>query len=250
MVGSPLLWLIVRREAETSKRKGPLAVEEPRARSSVVEVKYVVAPPSVKSPPVIQERTLEPLVERTCPLFPSADGNPYSIPLNEVEAFKKVAMPVTARVEDNVAAPVTDNVVDICAAPVMSRATEGFVVPIPTLPAALIVMPEEVALKFPPGVILNLFASELSKPRYHTLVPESVSWNWSIGSPCDVWRIERVLVAIGVWNMELVGIESTIVLPAPLSVIVIWFDVPVSTLSSVKEEFVDNVTYVASLTPA
>ena len=59
-----------------------------------------------------------------------------------------------------------------------------------------------------------------------------------------------MLVAIGEVNMGLSGIESTIVLPAPLSVIVIWFDVPVSTLSSVKEAFVDNVTYVASLTPA
>jgi len=41
-------------------------------------------------------------------------------------------------------------------APVMSRATEGFVVPIPTKPAALIVIPEEVALNVVPCAILNL----------------------------------------------------------------------------------------------
>lgn len=59
-----------------------------------------------------------------------------------------------------------------------------------------------------------------------------------------------MLVAIGVSSIGELGIESTMVEPAPLSVIVIWFAVPVSTLSSVREEFVESVTYVASLTPA
>ena len=46
----------------------------------------------------------------------------------------------------------------------------GLVVPIPTNPAALIVMPEEVALKAPPGIILNLSASESSTPIIHLVV--------------------------------------------------------------------------------
>jgi len=66
----------------------------------------------------------------------------------------------------------------------------------PTNPAALMVMPDEVALKAPPGVILNLFASELSKPRNHSSVP--ASWNWMMGSPADVWLIVSVEVAVRV----------------------------------------------------
>ena len=62
---------------------------------------------------------------------------------------------------------------DTVMAPLTSNATEGLVVPIPTNPAALTVMPDEVALKAPPGVSLNLFESELSKPRYQAFVPLS-----------------------------------------------------------------------------
>ena len=64
---------------------------------------------------------------------------------------------------------------DTVSAPKMSSATEGFVVPIPTKPDALIVRPELVAEKDPPGVILNLFASELSNPRNQMSVV--LSWN-------------------------------------------------------------------------
>lgn len=46
----------------------------------------------------------------------------------------------------------------------------GFVVPIPICPAAVMVRPEEVALKAPPGVSLNLLESELSKPKSHALI--------------------------------------------------------------------------------
>ena len=73
---------------------------------------------------------------------------------------------------------------DTVMAPLTSNATEGLVVPIPTNPAALTVMPDEVALKAPPGVSLNLFESELSKPRYQAFVP--LSCNRSIGSPALV----------------------------------------------------------------
>jgi len=67
----------------------------------------------------------------------------------------------TVRSVVNVTAPETVR------APVISRATDGFVVPMPTNPAALMVMPEEVALKAAPGVIRNLFASESSTPINH-----------------------------------------------------------------------------------
>ena len=81
-------------------------------------------------------------------------------------------------------------------APLTSSSAAGFVVPIPTKPAALIVMPEEVALKAPAGVILNLFPSELSKPRSHASVP--ASWNCIMGSPAEVWLIVSVVVAVRV----------------------------------------------------
>ena len=92
----------------------------------------------------------------------------------------KVETPVPPSATAKSVIPVIDPDVMVTApetvrAPEMSKATEGFVVPMPTNPDALIVIPEEVALKFPPGVILNLFASELSKPRNHSSVP--LSWN-------------------------------------------------------------------------
>lgn len=64
---------------------------------------------------------------------------------------------------------------DAVNAPVTFNATEGFVVPMPTKPDALIVMPLLVALKFPAGVRRNLSLSELSNPRNHLLVAPSCS---------------------------------------------------------------------------
>ena len=74
------------------------------------------------------------------------------------------------------------------------RALEGFVVPMPTNPAWLIVRPEEVALKAPAGVRRNLSESELSKPRNQASVP--ASWNVRRGSPWAVLFIDKVVVAI------------------------------------------------------
>ena len=76
----------------------------------------------------------------------------------------------------------------------ITRILLGDVVPMPTLPEAAIVIPDEVALNAPPGVILNLFASELSKPRNQIFVPASCSW--SIGSPAAVWLMVNVVVAV------------------------------------------------------
>ena len=71
--------------------------------------------------------------------------------------------------------------------------------PMPTNPARLIVMPDEVALNRPPGVILNLLASELSKPRNHISVP--LSWKLIYGSPEFVWLIVNVVVAVRAVNV-------------------------------------------------
>ena len=60
--------------------------------------------------------------------------------------------------------------------PSIERAWPGFVVPIPTNPAALMVRPEEVALNAPSRVVIrNLSLSELSKPTVQRVVP--LSWN-------------------------------------------------------------------------
>ena len=67
--------------------------------------------------------------------------------MREVVALEKVAMPETRNV------------------PEISRAVVGLVVPMPTLPAASIVIPLDVALKAPPCAILNLSESESSTPR-------------------------------------------------------------------------------------
>ena len=52
------------------------------------------SPPPLPPASVAQESTLEPLVERSCPVAPSADGQVYVIPPRVVEA-EAVKLPVT-----------------------------------------------------------------------------------------------------------------------------------------------------------
>jgi len=144
-------------------------------------------------------------------------------------------------------------------APVMSRATEGFVVPIPTKPAALIVIPEEVALNVVPCAILNLSESESSTPTNH--LEEGVApVRKSIYGSNVLVSVSLEIVRIGeiaVYRLESSSLEAGEEVPMPTSpvgVILILSDPAVlKKRASSSEPDVSsasmNVSWSTSMTP-